>query len=287
MFTAQQIAALMQAFQMALQTLAAAPATVTPPAPPPVPVTLPVAPPAWTAGIPAGFDEGYYIQMYPDVANAVRAGFFTSGAHHYVLHGKSEGRSYAQVQVAAPIVPGPIVKLAPVTTPTQITYTAGPSGWRVDDVVPSGTPGTVTLPKTGHVLSLPQPSPDPTNPGKGEMLMGYIARVHKQCGEPTFPQGLGSLFLGTEGLFAPGRPWDAAGTYWPEAADKYYNRLAYESDYERELRLRATTQWNEYDAEKKRQADERAAGQTQPAPRPHGGITTPPAPPVGEDVPIG
>jgi hypothetical protein len=296
MFTQQQIAAIMQAFQAALQTLAGDPTaagkgvdvTVGYPVAPVAPVALPVAPPAWTAGIPAGFDEGYYLQMYPDVANAVRAGFFTSGAHHYVLHGKSEGRSYAQRMTDAPIVAGPIVKLAPVTTSPQITHSAGPNGWRVDDPAQPGTPGTVTLPVTGHTLSLPQPNP--ADPARGEMFVGYVARVHKQAGSPTFPAGLGGLFQGVADLFMPGRPWDAAGTYWPEAADRYYNRLAYETPYEKELRLRATQQWNEYDAEKKRQAQERAAGGGKSElhdPRPHGGTTTPPAPPVGEDVPIG
>jgi hypothetical protein len=300
MFTQAQIAALMQAFQMALSSLASAPEVVTPPAPTPVPVALPVAPPAWTAGIPAGFDEQFYLSANPDVANAVTKGYFTSGAHHYVLCGKSEGRAYAAVQVAAPIVQQPIVKLAPVATPTQITYSAGPSGWRVDDVVPSGTPGTVTLPKTGHVLSLPQPNP--ADPPHGEMFIGYVARVHKQCGDPTFPQGLGSLFLGVGHLFDPARPWDAAGTYWPEAADKYYNQLVYETPYERELRLRSVQQWSDYDEAMKKRG-EAQAGQTPtpattstlPATRPHGGftqppappVTPPPAPPVGEDVPIG
>lgn len=182
-----------------------------------------------------------------------------------------------------PIVPGPIVKLAPVETSKAITWSAGPSGWRVDDIVPPGTPGTVTLPKTGHTLSLPQPSPDPNNPGRGEMLMGYIARVHKQCGEPTFPQGLGALFLGTDGLFAPGRPWDAKGTYWPEAADKFYNREAYMTDAEKAAQAAANQQWDAHWAEKERQRKEQPARPQRPT-HAQDGLNNPPA---GEDVPIG
>jgi len=38
------------------------------------------------------FDEDAYRRQNPDVDAAVRAGFFTSGYSHYILHGKSEGR---------------------------------------------------------------------------------------------------------------------------------------------------------------------------------------------------
>lgn len=188
---------------------------------PPVPVQLPVP-------LPAGFDEAYYLESNPDVAAAVRAGHFTSGGQHYMRHGMAEGRPYA--------------------APAVIPHTQGPMGWRVDDVVPAGTLGTVTLPKTGNTLSLPQPNVE--HPERGEMLVGYIARVHKQCGEPLFPQGLGSLFLGTDGLFSPGRPWDAAGTFWPEAADKFYNREAYATDEEKARDAASAAQWDQHWAEK-------------------------------------
>lgn len=39
-----------------------------------------------------GFNEAYYLKRYPDVAAAVAAGDFTSGAEHYMKHGKAEGR---------------------------------------------------------------------------------------------------------------------------------------------------------------------------------------------------
>jgi len=39
-----------------------------------------------------GFNEAYYLNMYPDVKNAVKAGKFSSGFEHYVLMGKKESR---------------------------------------------------------------------------------------------------------------------------------------------------------------------------------------------------
>lgn len=225
MFTAQQIDAITRAFRTALEALSAPAATVTPPPPPDPRVAQLAALEKQMAELKAALSDN---------ATAI-----------------------TKPAPLPPLDPGPIVKLAEVTTPREVTYSKGPSGWRVDDIVPPGTPGTVTLPKTGHTLSLPQPNPaDPTH---GEMLIGYIARVHKQCGSPTFPQGLGALFLGTEGLFAPGKPWDAAGTYWPEAADRFYNREAYMTDAEKAAQAAANQQWDAHWAEKERQRREQEA----------------------------
>jgi predicted O-methyltransferase YrrM len=38
------------------------------------------------------FDEGYYLQTNPDVADAVRSGHCASGLEHFLRHGKREGR---------------------------------------------------------------------------------------------------------------------------------------------------------------------------------------------------
>jgi hypothetical protein len=38
------------------------------------------------------FDERYYLALNPDVANAVQAGLFSSGLHHFQLFGINEGR---------------------------------------------------------------------------------------------------------------------------------------------------------------------------------------------------
>lgn len=38
------------------------------------------------------FNEAWYLNAYPDVASAVREGFFESGWRHYLQHGRAEGR---------------------------------------------------------------------------------------------------------------------------------------------------------------------------------------------------
>lgn len=107
------------------------------------------------------------------------------------------------------------------------------SGVRVDPVAPSGTPGTVTLPKTGHVLSLPQVP--------AENFMGYCTRVVDQCSgnEAT----LGALLGGMSDFLFP-QGFNPDGTGWPEGADKFYNVRAYMTPEEvaRDAGLKA--QWD-------------------------------------------
>jgi hypothetical protein len=66
--------------------------------------------PEWMSQIPAGFDEKFYLTKYTDVADAVKAGYFVSGAHHYVTNGRAENRAIsASVQPPPPIpVPLPV-----------------------------------------------------------------------------------------------------------------------------------------------------------------------------------
>jgi O-antigen biosynthesis protein len=42
--------------------------------------------------VEGGFDEGWYLAAYPDVAAAVADGSFASGLAHYRAHGRAEGR---------------------------------------------------------------------------------------------------------------------------------------------------------------------------------------------------
>ena len=58
----------------------------------PAPVNPPVTPPPGPV-VPIFFDEVYYRTAYPDVDNAIKLGYFTSGYDHYVKHGKAEGRN--------------------------------------------------------------------------------------------------------------------------------------------------------------------------------------------------
>ena len=43
-------------------------------------------------GVPDDFDEETYLALYPDVAEAVKAGVFGSGYDHWLTHGEKEGR---------------------------------------------------------------------------------------------------------------------------------------------------------------------------------------------------
>lgn len=75
------------------------------------------------------FDEAYYLKAYPDVADAVKAGYFTSGYDHYVKHGKSEGRS-TRAPAGPPPVPVPLPEVPPVVVPT-------PAAWAPAERYPS------------------------------------------------------------------------------------------------------------------------------------------------------
>ena len=43
-------------------------------------------------GVPDNYDEVSYLEAYPDIAKAVRSGDWTSGLHHYRVHGAREDR---------------------------------------------------------------------------------------------------------------------------------------------------------------------------------------------------
>src|ERR1700733_13152918 len=47
----------------------------------------------------AAFDERWYMSKYPDVAEAVRAGAFRSGRHHFIEVGYFEGRMPGEIEV--------------------------------------------------------------------------------------------------------------------------------------------------------------------------------------------
>lgn len=67
---------------------------------------LPMHPPPQSSapsgqGSPEEFDVAFYLETYPDVAAAVRAGHFTSGRAHYAAYGHREGRLGAASGTAA------------------------------------------------------------------------------------------------------------------------------------------------------------------------------------------
>jgi len=172
----------------------------------------------------------------------------------------------------AALKPAPVAP-APVMAPRGPTYSQDAAGYRVDDVALPGTPGTVTLPVTGHVVSLPQPNAQ--HPERGEMLMGYIMRVYKQCGgkeSDRFAVGPLSLPKSPDGVHHPD------GTYWPEMADRFYNPVAYMTPDQREEAAKQAQQWAYVNQKLAEHYEAKTPRREQPEP---------PRPGVGEDVAIG
>lgn len=118
----------------------------------------------------------------------------------------------AAAKAAAAAAPVPTVVPAPNGNPWHYM-----SGIRVDDVVAAGTPGTVELPVTGHVLSLPMA-------GSGELFFGYVERV---CNQAT--NGQADKYIGSVAAIRIASnlgDTDDIRT-WPEAADRFFNQVAY------------------------------------------------------------
>ena len=92
----------------------------------------------------------------------------------------------------------------------------------IEPIVPAGTAGTVTLPVTKHVLSVPRPD-------IGEMFVGYVQRVGDQATggkNEEYKATIPMLFQGTGYLF-DGGVFNPDPSSWPLAADKFYNGRAY------------------------------------------------------------
>lgn len=87
----------------------------------------------------------------------------------------------------------------------------------IEPLVTPGTAGTVTLPRTGHTLALPQPT--------REGFLGYCQRVSRQVGG--LGTDVGALVLGTDWVFARFGGFKPDGSNWPQAADYFFNRRAY------------------------------------------------------------
>ena len=153
----------------------------------------------------------------------------------------------ARLEAAIAILKQPASEPQPATVATtvRLTWRADNNGYRVDNVVPRGTFGTVLAPVTGHVFSLPQPGTT-GNPGEG--FNGYVRRVYEQAGANEAQRdSTGRLLQGTAHLFQRFGGWKADGSNWHLAADLFYNPLAYASDEDRESERRANEAWVEYD----------------------------------------
>lgn len=136
----------------------------------------------------------------------------------------------------------------------------------VDPVVPEGTPTTVKMPVTGHVLSVARPD-------LGEMFMGYCQRVSDQA-EGNI-NTVGALMIGTAKLFKATGGFNPDGSNWPEAADRFYNMRAYMTDAERAADDEAKEGWKRvHDRMRNREGGQGSGGQQTPNTPP---ATTPPS----------
>ena len=106
---------------------------------------------------------------------------------------------------------------------------------RIDPVVPAGTPGTVQCPATGHVLSVARPDLD-------EGFMSYCRRVSAQAAGN--PDTAAAVLTYGDALFDRFGGFQADGSNWPLAADRFYNLRAYMSQQERGQDDQARAQWS-------------------------------------------
>lgn len=107
---------------------------------------------------------------------------------------------------------------------------------QIDPVVPQGTPLTVLLPVTGHVLSLPVAV---------EGFASYCWRVHRQCLWPDQADDRGAILFNTSAIFSQaGQGYDDAHREnWPLVADMHYNHEAYLTPDQRAQLEQAKAQW--------------------------------------------
>jgi GT2 family glycosyltransferase len=84
-------------------------------------------------GVPDRFDEIAYLEAYPDIAKAVRSGEWTSGLHHYRVHGAREDRLADQRYLRA--LSGCTASFPPGWADRALITAAGHclvSGWALD-----------------------------------------------------------------------------------------------------------------------------------------------------------
>jgi hypothetical protein len=101
--------------------------------------------PLSTEAAGTGFDAEFYLNAYPDVAQAVSSGEFESGWHHWLLYGHQEGRlavSGAMPQAIAPVesgspegTPGDPLLGSQVPNLSQLPLSFIPNGGQFDPTV--------------------------------------------------------------------------------------------------------------------------------------------------------
>ncbi|QYK40374.1 MAG: hypothetical protein KF887_13195 [Paracoccaceae bacterium] len=83
------------------------------------------------AAIENDVDEIWYTNRYPDVAQAIKQGFFTSAAHHYAMSGMMEGRMPFPIEIdeadylARHVDVAKAIKAGKLSSATEHFYLAG------------------------------------------------------------------------------------------------------------------------------------------------------------------
>lgn len=97
------------------------------------------------------------------------------------------------------------------------------NGLLFDDVVPPGTSGTVTVARTGHVLSFPR---------SDESIISYGLRVARQCNAD--PQDaanqVGGMTVAAGAIFSKLHLSQENRGNWPEAVDYFFNPVWTEAE---------------------------------------------------------
>lgn len=156
-----------------------------------------------------------------------------------------------QAQPAPPVVAPDLLIPKPATPPVAalpppvsvpasgVTFHAE-NGLRVDDKVAPGTPGTVTLPATGHVVSLPS-----AGAGKmgGELAMGYQNRVKLQLDAADLVNRANFVLVQGWAPTAQRAGLDTTNlAHWPEIADRVCNASAYQTQAQKDAEALARQQ---------------------------------------------
>lgn len=156
---------------------------------------------------------------------------------------------------------------------------------QIDDQVPAGTQGTITMPVTGHVLSAPQAE-------RGESFASYAWRVHRQCGWPDAADCRGELMFDSTAICDAAGGWTADGKNWPLAADMFFDHDAYLNPAQKAQLAQAQAAWAAAEAKIGQSTQSASNTASRMSNRPHGkkhsGATDPanqPATPAPQPTP--
>jgi hypothetical protein len=239
MFTEAQIKAIMLAFEAALRGVADTTPAVPPappPAPPPVAAFALVAPASGPGSVTSD------ARIYSDASHQTywfRGVLCKAGTFDQPVSAAAPLPAPAPAPIPAPApapTPAPAPPVAVPAVPTIATVAgprigSGPYGQplhaRIDPILPPGSPDTVTLPVTGHVLSKPICGVDARGnwDGTGEGFLGYYLRTSLQVGS-TVQEGVntqGSMIVACP----PARAPLSGVAAWPQQSDEARNPQAY------------------------------------------------------------